>query len=470
MSRHLERASRSSPLRALLVALFAVPAAPIVSNMHASTMHRASDGRVVARDTHMAATLYPRGNAAEAGWLGELRVAASRALLALAVVAIPLVGSPLGAFAENELAVSCGGKFDSQLIDRQCFANSCMPQTQACLENSDCMKGLVCTARCLGDTKCISGCFAKFGNTDMDGLIKCSIEDNSCIKVAILPAGPDSIEEVPPPPLPVLKAFDPKSLDGKWYKVMGWNSMYDCYDCQVNKFSTMTRGAEAEQGQGLPALQVDVDFDMPRPAKLLRSGHNHQHLREKLEFDEPGSKRTAHTHGSMFGLSFWENWFLIGESQRGEPQFKFVYYNGRTIQNKYDGAFVYARTPEVPAEALASIYRIAQDAGLDPSTFCKVKNSCGVQMLGPELIGVEGVLADDMPPGMRAGGAAVAPQLPQNPLVFSSLQIWYELTDYLEDPHYAGSYILQRQERMPPLQFARSALSTELIDVAPAPP
>mmetsp|Transcript_15039 Transcript_15039/g.38178 ORF Transcript_15039/g.38178 Transcript_15039/m.38178 type:complete len:92 (+) Transcript_15039:1145-1420(+) len=91
-------------------------------------------------------------------------------------------------------------------------------------------------------------------------------------------------------------------------------------------------------------------------------------------------------------------------------------------------------------------------------------------MLGPELIGVEGVLADDMPPGMRAGGAAVAPQLPQNPLVFSSLQIWYELTDYLEDPHYAGSYILQRQERMPPLQFARSALSTELIDVAPAPP
>jgi hypothetical protein len=292
-----ERARRPTMLRALLVALCAVQAAPIASHAHASAMHRASAGRAVARHTHMATN---------AGWLGELQGAASRALLALAVVAIPLVGSPLGAFAENELALMAGGKFDSSLIDRQCFANSCMPQTQACLENSDCMKGLVCTARCLGDTKCISGCFAKFGNTDMDGLIKCSIEDNSCIKVAILPPGPDTMAEMPPPPLPVVKSFEPKSLDGKWFKVMGWNSMYDCYDCQVNKFSTMAHGAEGA-GQG-PALQVDVDFDMPRPAKLLRSGHNHQHLREKLEFDEPGSKRTAHTHGSMFGLSFWENW------------------------------------------------------------------------------------------------------------------------------------------------------------------
>lgn len=34
--------------------------------------------------------------------------------------------------------------------------------------------------------------------------------------------------------------------------------------------------------------------------------------------------------------------------------------------------------------------------------------------------------------------------------MLSSLQLWYELTDYLEDPHYAGSYILSQQERMPP--------------------
>lgn len=118
----------------------------------------------------------------------------------------------------------------------------------------------------------------------------------------------------------------------------------------------------------------------------------------------------------------------------------------RTVQNKYEGAFVYARTPDVPKEALPSIYRLAEEAGLDPSTFCKVRNSCGVPgKLGPELIGVEGVLAEELPEQRAAS-------VPSNPLVLSSLQLWYELTDFLEDPHYAGSYILQQQERMPPVQ------------------
>jgi len=428
-----------------------------------------------------------------AGWVDQLRDAAKHALLVVALAALPLLGSPHTAYAENELAAQCGGKFDSSLIDRQCFASSCKAQTQACLENSECMKGLVCTARCLGDTKCISGCFARFGNADIDGLIQCSIEDNACLKVAILQPGPEDPAQAPPPPVPVLKDFQPKSLEGRWYKVMGWNSMYDCYDCQLNKFATIAAAAPAPAPAGgaqasprttafdaatsgmsvqradealqqlaerpSSAMQVDVDFDMPRPATLLRSGHNHQHLRERLDFDAPGSARTAHTHGSMFGLSFWENWYLLGENARGEPQFKFVYYNGRTVQNKYDGAFVYARTPDVPAEALPSIYRVLREAGFEPESFCRVRNSCGVpSQLGPELIGVPGVLADEPSGPARALVDGVSPLLPQNPLVLSSLQIWYELTDYLEDPHYAGSYILQNQERMPPLaQFATAA-------------
>lgn len=267
-----------------------------------------------------------RSDGDDSGWLRRLRGAAEHALLTAALIALPLLGGLGAASAENELAAQCGGKFDSSLIDRQCFVSQCKTQTQACLENSDCMKGLVCTARCLGDTKCISGCFARFGNADIDGLIKCSIEDNSCIHVAILEPGPDPPKEVPKPPLPALKSFDPSSLEGKWYKVMGWNSMYDCYDCQVNKFTPMSsatqrstpaatmgvEGAEASLQQlterPVQTMQVDVDFDMPRPATLLRSTHNHQHLREQLVFDEPGSERTAHTHGSMFGLSFWENW------------------------------------------------------------------------------------------------------------------------------------------------------------------
>lgn len=121
------------------------------------------------------------------------------------------------------------------------------------------------------------------------------------------------------------------------------------------------------------------------------------------------------------------------------------------MQNTYEGAFVYAKTPDVPRDALQSIYKIAREAGMDPSSFCRVKNSCGLSPnnLSPELIGVEGVLADTTEAEAMGRLGDVSPALPSNPLARSSLQLWYELTDYLEDPHHAGSYIVEQQERMP---------------------
>ena len=67
----------------------------------------------------------------------------------------------------------------------------------------------------------------------------------------------------------------------------------------------------------------------------------------------------------MFGLTFWENWYVIGENKATEPQFKFVYYTGKTLQNRYEGAFVYARKPELPRDAMPHIYRLAREAVMD---------------------------------------------------------------------------------------------------------
>ena len=78
----------------------------------------------------------------------------------------------------------------------------------------------------------------------------------------------------------------------------------------------------------------------------------------------------------MFGLTFWENWYLIGESTPQEPEFKFVYYTGKTLQNRYEGAFVYARKPELPRDAMPAIYKIAREAGLDPTRACCIDNTC----------------------------------------------------------------------------------------------
>ena len=51
--------------------------------------------------------------------------------------------------------------------------------------------------------------------------------------------------------------FDIRSLEGRWYKVMGMDARYDCFDCQVNHFSPKP---------GQPDVMVaDVQFRMPRP-------------------------------------------------------------------------------------------------------------------------------------------------------------------------------------------------------------
>ena len=56
-----------------------------------------------------------------------------------------------------------------------------------------------------------------------------------------------------------------------------------------------------------------------------------------------------HSVGRMFGLTFWENWYVIGQNDYadggeagsggdgGLPPYKFVYYTGHTLQGNYEG-------------------------------------------------------------------------------------------------------------------------------------
>ena len=197
------------------------------------------------------------------------------------------------AHAEDELYAKYGSKgLDTSLVDKDCLLNHCSVQAKACLQDDpDCRKGLTCTAKCLGDNSCITGCFAKYGNPNLDNLLKCTIEDHECIKVAILEGGADKYGEEPQSPAPTVQSFDLKSMEGTWYKVAGYNPNYDCYACQRNTFSspqqhnggeTKDNGGSSSSVGGLlgammasinggPAdrLQVDVEFSMPR---LLEDG------------------------------------------------------------------------------------------------------------------------------------------------------------------------------------------------------
>ena len=249
------------------------------------------------------------------------------------------------AHAENELSDKYGGKgFDSSLVDQTCLVDKCSLQAKACLKDDpDCRKGLTCTAKCLGDNACITGCMARYGDSNLDNLLKCTIEDNNCIKVAILDGGADKFGEEPRPPAPTVRNFNMKAMEGQWYKVVGFNPNYDCYACQKNTFSI------PDEGQGFfkpnNQLEVDVRFSMPRmmpdgtppPPTNEREkiftretdglmygsqsiGFNDYQTRELMVFDkasdplmnvvlgkgtnnEQSYARTAHSEGDMFGLS-----------------------------------------------------------------------------------------------------------------------------------------------------------------------
>ena len=247
------------------------------------------------------------------------------------------------AFAEDELAAKYGKGFDSSLIDQTCLVNKCSLQAKSCLvDDPSCRKGLTCTAKCLGDNSCITGCMARYGDKNLDNLLKCTIEDNSCIKIAILDGGADKFGEEPRPPAPTLRNFDLKSMEGSWYKVVGFNPNYDCYACQRNTFS---QPDHANLFSTNNKLQVDVEFSMPHllpdgsppPPNNVREnvkldeddglmygsrsiGFNDYETHEIMVFDqvmnpleklvlnrgsdkESSYARTAHSEGEMFGLS-----------------------------------------------------------------------------------------------------------------------------------------------------------------------
>jgi len=416
-------------------------------------------------------------------------------LAVTATISSTIFLSPFSAHAENELSAKYGGKgFDSSLVDQTCLVDKCSVQAKACLKDDpSCRKGLTCTAKCMGDNACITGCMARYGDENLDNLLKCTIEDNECIKIAILDGGADKFGEEPRPPAPTVKNFRMNSMEGAWYKVVGFNPNYDCYACQKNTFSAPEQNGLWNR-QERDKLELDVKFSMPRmmpdgtpppptnereivesgdDGKMFGSqsiGFNDYETREMMVFDKSLKKdvvfgqgtnneqsyaRTAHSEGEMFGLKFWENWYIIGENDPGQPDFKFVYYNGKTRQNTYDGAFVYSRSRNLDTESMKKVYKIASDAGMNPDQFCKIRNGCfdKDETSGPDsgmgsssspfrgiiastkisqLLGVEPVAAENVLSSTQTATAKAKLGLGD---VQSKRAWWYEVGDYLEDPH-----------------------------------
>jgi hypothetical protein len=385
--------------------------------------------------------------------LKALQGAAANAALALVSMVVVGTSDVRGAMAENEAAMLAQQKSTAEIVSPQCFKDKCQLQMEACMEDGDCSKGLLCTAKCNGDTQCLIGCFARYTNTTLEKVLQCTIEDAGCISIATQTPGPDSPMDAPKPPKPLVAAT-PDSMAGKWYKVMGFNTNYDCYECQRNTFA---KGKTAEKMLGTETLKVgpnsvavEVEYAMPRERVGLPPETINSRLVEKLEFDPPGSVRTAHTQGRMFGLTFWENWYVIGRNDPNQQPFRFVYYTGKTLQNRYDGAFVYARTPELPAASMSTIYKIAREAGLEPTKACCVDNSCFAKEAAEEI------RAPLFTPVASAEVYRPPEQTSQKPpptgLTAQVDAISREFSEIFEDPNALAKSVFDRQRPMSSLR------------------
>lgn len=311
-----------------------------------------------------------------------------REVFASVGLAASLLLSNLPAHAENELAVLAAQKSSSELVDPTCFAKKCSVPMTKCIGDFDCIKGLACSAKCSGDSQCTVGCFARYNSPILEDVLHCTVEEAGCIDIATQVRAPDALQDAPRPPKRLVPAT-PATMEGRWYKVMGFNKKYDCFDCQTNTFSAVDFTEAQDTSTEEATSRVSVEYSMPRqrifnrrvgsPATPIKST-----VQEELVFDAPNSRRTARTQGRMFGLTFWENWYVIGANTPEQPEFRFIYYTGKTLESRYQGAFVYTRTPELPTDLLPTVDKIARQAGLNPAKGCFIDNKCYIAPSEPE--------------------------------------------------------------------------------------
>lgn len=363
-------------------------------------------------------------------------------------------------------------------VDGQCFMKKCPLETTNCAGDVSCIKGLACLARCKGGSMCSTGCFAKFGSNHLDKLLQCSVEKNDCVHVPGKENAGWSNDKLADLPAAPIAPFNPNSLSGTWYKVMGLDSRYDCFDCQKNSFKV----------KGKKVLDMEAMFRIPRPT---HPGYLQSKIEEELHVldhsveSSDRSIATMRSQGEMFGLTFWENWYVLGDSGRiksgptginaalhrisdmgiesaaaftgyseakAESDMKLIFYTGHTLQGSYKGAFLYARTPTLNADQMVEGKRIITESGLNPDVFCLVKNQCFLDDKSTTMSRASG-MADRSTTTLASTGAggddATAPfwYLGQN-FFRMTKTVASELADWFEDPEILSDWLVSQQEKM----------------------
>lgn len=245
-----------------------------------------------------------------------------------------------------------------------CFFDECGTQSRECFTNPSCLKGITCLGNCRGEQLCATRCFARFGSERLNAWLSCTLEEHECVTTGVQPDTRAFYASSPP----ALSSFRPEDLSGKWFKVRGFSDKYDCYPCQINEFS------KAQDG-----LDNRILFRIDKPGG--KGFWQNDFVERLVDSRGPQGRASMTVTGKMFGLTFNEQWYVVGQSDgdKGIPPYRLVAYKGDTQQGPYEGAFVYTRTPDAIESSPQLERAIVADAarvGLDARNWCVIDNSC----------------------------------------------------------------------------------------------
>ena len=324
-----------------------------------------------------------------------------------------LFGGSIMSRADDELA-KYAAEGNTVGVDGQCFLKKCAIETSQCASDLSCLKGLRCLARCKGGSMCSTGCFAKFGSSRLDGLLACSVEKNDCVRVPGKEnAGwnTDKLSDLPSVPI---APFDAASLKGTWYKVMGLDSRYDCFDCQKNSFKIR------KTDKGLSKLDMEAFFRIPRPNY---PGYLQSKIEEELQVTTWNGLSTMRSQGEMFGLTFWENWYVLGDSM--QPSFR--------MDKSSSGGFL-----DVPRFGISNKAGIYQSSNGPATATLSVEKGNGVKALVNDfgVAAVNALIQGDEPAGGKTAGTAT----PDMKLIY--------YTGHTLQGSYKGAFLYSRSSKL----------------------
>jgi len=306
--------------------------------------------------------------------LEALQRTAISTVLGLSLAVSPGLVGPSAALADADMATKSASEFSQTAgfeefaadggkmkADPNCFFKECGPQTKACFSNPACLKGITCLGNCRGEQLCATQCFARFGSEKLNDWLGCTLEEKECVTTGVKQDNTAYYDSAPP----AMKDFTPADLEGEWYKVLGYNPKYDTYPCQINTFTKLPGGG----------LSNDILFRVPKPNGGGAWVNNF--VETMADSKGPQNKASMTVEGKMFGLTFHEQWYVLGKGDG----FRVVAYKGDTQQGPYEGAFVYTKTKTALADAggagmRSQIDAIVKSAGLVPAQMTAIDNAC----------------------------------------------------------------------------------------------